>query len=62
MDKYMHEIDLIIAALDEISVKGEDNHRYILLAQQKLREMKSVMQTEKVEEVKRRAAENQQKS
>ena len=60
MDKYIHEIDVISAALDEITVKGEENHKYILLIHQKLREMKSVMQTEKVEEVKRRAAENKQ--
>lgn len=58
MEQYMREIDMILCAIDEITVKGEKNHEYMLLAMQKLHNLKNAMQTERVEEAKKRAAEN----
>lgn len=60
MEEFIRECDFILAALDEISVKGEENHRYMLLATQKLHGMRDVMKSRMIEEAKRNAAENKQ--
>lgn len=59
MDDFIHEIDLILYALDEVTVKGEQNHRYILAAQQHLHDMREVMKSRMMEE-KRNAAKDKQ--
>lgn len=60
MEEFIRECDFILAALDEISVKGEENHRYMLLAMQKLHGMRDVMKSRMIEEAKRNAAKNKQ--
>lgn len=61
MEEFIREVDLILAALDEISVKGEPNHQYMVLAMQKLHGMRDVMKSRMIEEAKRNAAENKQR-